>query len=159
MPFPLQRVASPMKSYTSFKTPDPNPLRYAACLLSRWNPYPPRPHSLPPALPPQKLPLPHIVHLSCKGFGGRFPLSSALAAPRLTGSASRDARPSSEAPGSGQCRPTSCRDNVTVTFRVCLSPMVPSPPPVRLHFTGREPEAKGEVTHSKSSWQGSEGQD
>lgn len=104
----------------------------------------PPPSPLPPALPcyHRSCPLPHIVHLSCKGFGGQFPLSSALAGPRLTGSASRDARLSSEAPGSGQYRPTSCRDNVTVTLRVCLPPTAQSPLPVRLHFIGREPRAK-----------------
>lgn len=131
--------------------------------LSGILPLPPLPYLLSPSLPAlpcyhRSQALPHIVHLSCKGFGGHFPLSSALTGPRLTGSASQDARLSSEAPGSGQYRPTFCRDNITVTFRVCLPPIVPPPLPVRLHFIGREPKAKEGKSHSKSPSQVSEDQ-
>lgn len=64
-----------------------------------------------------------LVHLSCKRFQGQLPLSSVPITSKLTGSAFQDARPSSEAPDSGRYRLTSCKCNITVTFRICLSPL------------------------------------
>lgn len=103
-----------VNSYTSFKGRKPNSLLCAACPLSRWTPYPVLCPAITQAVPPCPSPL--------QGIQVWTPPSSALVGPRLTGSASQDVRLSSEAPGFGQCRLTSCRGNVTVTFRIFLSP-------------------------------------
>ena len=76
------------------------------------------------ALPSQRL-SPTLSTPPARDSGGRLPCPLPQLDPqvhRLTGSASPDARPSSEAPGSGQCRLTSCRDNATVTSRTRVSP-------------------------------------
>lgn len=114
------------------KARNPNPLLCVACPIFRWNPY----SLLCPAITEAA---PHLSTSPARDSGSQLPMSSDLAGPRLTGSASQDARLSSEVPGSGQCRLTSCRDKVTVTSRLCLSQ---SHLPVRPHLQVENPRPK-----------------
>ena len=79
--------------------------------------------SSPSALPCYHTACPPLSTSPARDSRVSFPLSSVPVTPRLTGSAFRDARPSSEVPDSGRYKLTSCKCNITVTFRICLSPL------------------------------------